>query len=182
MFFSVLVYSNRIKSKALSLILLIFLASCESEYEAHSHQLLDQFLFNCSKITSATVEINRVLPGGGKESIKKLFEFSELMSPKSVLKTMCVAKVERNFKVRASRLEMYNLGKTYNAKIKLNFSDSQSIKLYFGRTTPDSFGQYVKIEKTLSFTGLYRPTIEVLIVPAYHLNGVATEIVELKVN
>ena len=84
--------------------------------------------------------------------------------------------------MRASRLEMYNLGKTYNAKIKLNFSDSQSIKLYFGRTTPDSFGQYVKIEKTLSFTGLYRPTIEVLIVPAYHLNGVATEIVELKVN
>ncbi len=182
MFFSVLVYSNIIKSNALRLILLVFLASCESEYEAHSHQLLDQFLFNCSKITSATVEINRVLQGGGKESIKKLFEFSELTSPQSVLKTMCVAKVERNFKVRANRLEMYNLGKTYNAKIKLNFFDSQSIKLYFGRTTPDSFGQYVKIEKTPSFTSLYRPTIEVLIVPAYHLNAVAAEVIELKVN
>ena len=68
---------------------------------------------------------------------------------------MCVAKVERNFKVDASRLGKYGLGEFYYAKIKLDFSDSQSIKLYFGRTTPDSFGQYVKIEKTPNFMNLY---------------------------
>ena len=61
---------------------------------------------------------------------------------------MCVAKVERNFKVDASQFGKYGLGEFYYAKIKLDFSNSQSIKLYFGRTTPDSFGQYVKIEKT----------------------------------
>ena len=182
MFFSVLVYSNRIKSKLLKLILVFFLTSCYSENKNHSHQLLNQTLFNCSTITSATVEISRMLPEGKKQLIKKVFKFGQSTSPNSVLKTMCVAKVERNFKVRASRLEMYNLGKTYNAKIKLNFSDSQSIKLYFGRITPDSFGQYVKVEKTPSFTSLYRPTIEVLIVPAYHLNAIVAEVVELKVN
>ena len=178
MCFSVHVYSNRITSRIASLILLFLLASCESEYKGHSHQLLNQSLFDCSAITSATVKIHRVLPQGKKELIQKKFEFGELISPRAVLKTMCVARVERIFKVGVSRLDEYSLGKTHYAKIKLNFSDSQSIKLYFGRMTPDSFGQYVKIEETPIFSSLYNPTIEVLVVPAYHLNAVAAEIIE----
>ena len=170
--------SNRIKSKVVSLILFFFLASCESEYKTHSHQLLNKSLFNCSTITSANFEINRVLSGGQKELITRVFEFNELTSPKSVLKTMCVAKVERNFKVGVNRLENYSLGESYNAKIKLNFSDSQSIKLYFGKKTPDSFGQYVKIEKTPNFASLYNPTVEVFVVPAYHLKAVIADFIE----
>ena len=182
MCFFVPVCSNRIKNKIPSLILLFLLASCESEYKSHSHQLLNQSLFDCSAITSTTVEIYKVLPKGEKELIKKRFEFDELISPRAVLKTMCAAKVERIFKVGASRLEEYSLGKTHYAKIKLNFSDSQSIKLYFGRKTPDSFGQYVKIEKTPSFSSLYKPTIEIFVVPAYHLNAIEAEVIELKIN
>ncbi len=158
------------------LIMFFFLVSCESDYKAHSHQLLGQTLFNCSTIISATVEIKRLLPKGRKKLIKKVFEFDEFTNVNSVLKTMCVAKVERDFKVDASRLGGYGLGKNYNAKIKLNFSNSQSIKLYFGRTTPDSFGQYVKIEKIPNFTNLYHRTVNVLVIPAYHLNSVVAVI------
>ena len=115
---------------------------------------------------------------GEKKLIKKVFKFDELTNVNSVFKTMCVAKVERNFKVDASRLGKYGLGEFYYAKIKLDFSDSQSIKLYFGRTTPDSFGQYVKIEKTPNFMNLYHSTANVLVVPAYHLNSVAAAVID----
>ena len=176
MCFLILVYSKIKKNKVPWLILFFFLVSCESDYKAHSHQLPSQTLFNCSTIISATVEIKRVLPIGGKKLIKKVFKFGELTNARSVLKTMCVAKVERIFKVDARRLGKYGLGETYYAKIKLNFSNSQSIKLYFGKTTPDSFGQYVRIKKTPNFTNLYHPNVEVLVVPAYHLNSVVAVI------
>ena len=62
-----------------------------------------QTLFNCSTIISATVEIKKILPMEKKIN-KKVFKFDELTNVNSVFKTMCVAKVERNFKVDASRL------------------------------------------------------------------------------
>ena len=174
MCFFILVYSDRIKMPWL--MLFFFLVSCESDYKAHSHQSLGQTLFNCSTIISATVEIKKMLPMGEKKLIKKVFKSDELTNANSVFKTMCVAKAERNFKVDASRLGKYGLGEFYFAKIKLDFSNSQSIKLYFGRTTPDTFGQYVKIEKTPNFMNLFHPTTNVLVVPAYHLNSVAAVI------
>ena len=102
------------------------MVSCESDYKAHSHQSQGQTLFNCSTIISATVEIKKILPMGEKKLIKKVFKFDELTNVNSVFKTMCVAKVERNFKVDASRLGKYGLGEFYYAKIKLDFSE-QSI-------------------------------------------------------
>ncbi len=176
-----LVSSSYTKKILFGIFFCLILASCETKYDGHVHQSISQSLVDCTEMISVSLKINRDRTES-MPSIDKKFQFNSQVSPESVLKTLCVAKVERVIKTRSSELGKYELKEGFIAKLRLNYADAQSIDLYFGRTTPDGFGQYVKVESQPVFSGLFRPTTEILIVPAYHLKLLSDAMIEFRSN
>lgn len=164
-----LAVKNYCRIAATSAVVSLVLISCESKFTEHSHPSLTQPLIDCKHLVLASIQINKSISGEKRTAKKDTFEFNESMSPESVFKTLCFAKVERIFKVSLNELEEYRLAKHFDAELIFKFSDNRSIKIDFGRATPDGFGQYVRISSLPSFTNLFNPIVEVLVLPAYHL-------------
>ena len=173
--------SNYARKKLFGIFFCFILISCETKYDRHVHQSISQSLVDCTNIISGSLKIN---PDNGESmpSIDKKFQFNSQVSPESVLRTLCAAKVERVIKTRSSALGKYKLKEDFTAKLRLNYADAQSIDLYFGRTTPDGFGQYVKVTSLPVFSSLFYPTTEILIVPAYHLKLLISTMIEFNFN
>ena len=169
MFLLNLVFKNYRKIITTTVIIFLVLVSCESKNVNHSHLSLSQPLIDCENVVEASIQINKIKEKDKSINKKALFQFNAIITPASVFKTLCVAKVERVFTVGLSELVEYRLDKHFDAELILKFPDTPPQKIYFGRTTPDGFGQYVKIIKLPSFTNLFTPLVDVLVVPAYHL-------------
>ena len=161
----------------------VFVMAC-SEYHNHEGDALFsvwKMPFSCETISSA-----RLIKVEGEDvsanSQKSLPHTGNVES----LGTLCNAAAERTFFVTCDRLDQFGLLNP-RSTLELVFSRGKSrIEMYFGRKTPDGFGQYIFLNEIEDYAILNSRLvnngnpcrkkdyaadegISVLVIPAYHL-------------
>ena len=175
-----------LKQSFIMLVIVVLTISCSEEHGHEHHNGMSTLLWKdipCESFTSIQFLIKGKM--GDEDNTWEVNSIDEI---KKQMGTLCNAVVERQFLVGCGRLEEFGF-RSSSSHLKM-LARERKVKLYFGRKTPDQFGQYVYIvgtgsdlkskheffnfeEKCFGSPSLLNQEIKVLVIPAYHHRGLA---------
>ena len=175
-----------VKLSFITLVIAVLAISCSEEHGHEHHGGVSKLLWEdipCESFTSVQF-LGKGKMGGGENA----WEVNSIDEIKKQMGTLCNAVVERQFFVGCGRLEEFGF-RSSSSYLKM-LGREHRVKLYFGRKTPDQFGQYVFLvvkgtdlkskheffnldESCAGAPSLLSEEIKVLVIPAYHHRGLA---------
>ena len=165
-------------------VIVVLTISCSEEHGHEHHNGVSKLLWKdipCESFTSIQfLRKGKIGDGGNTWEVNSIDEIKKKMG------TLCNAVVERQFFVGCGRLEEFGF-RSSSSYLKMLGIDHR-VKLYFGRKTPDKFGQYVFLvvkgtdlkskheffnldETCAGAPSLLSEEVKVLVIPAYHHRG-----------
>ena len=169
------------------MLVIVFLTiSCSEEHGHEHYNGMSKLLWKdipCESFTSIQFLIKGKM--GDEDNTWEVNSIDEI---KKQMGTLCNAVVERQFFVGCERLEEFGF-RSSSSYLRM-LGREHRVKLYFGRKTPDQFGQYVflvvkgtDLKSKHEFFNLdetcagapspLNEEIKVLVIPAYHHRGLA---------
>ena len=175
-----------LKQSFIMLVIGVLTISCSEEHGHNHHSSVSKSLWEdipCESFTSVQF-LGKGEVGDGDNT----WEVNSIDEIKKHMGTLCNAVVERQFFVGCGRLEEFGF-RSSNSHLKM-LGAERSVELYFGRKTPDQFGQYVFLivrgsdlkskheffnfdETCVGSPSLLSDEMKVLVIPAYHHHGLA---------
>tara|TARA_Y100001970_G_scaffold183132_1_gene222716 strand:+ start:4962 stop:5504 length:543 start_codon:yes stop_codon:yes gene_type:complete len=173
-----------LKLSFIMLVMAVLAISCSEEHGHEHHGGVSKLLWKDIPCESFT--FIQFLGKGKMGDGETAWEVNSVDEIKKQMGTLCNAVVERQFSVGCGRLEEFGF-KSSSSYLKI-MAREHRVKLYFGRNTPDQFGQYVFLvvkgsdlkskheffnfdETCVDPPSLLGEELKILVIPAYHHRG-----------